>query len=192
MHALLFLAAIALTFVSSCAVENSTTAQQAMGATLCRTGWQLEFEGERSSSGARRPASGTSVGVLRVVTDNAAPFCVGPAGERDRCQSCILVMFSPFLLCVALFLGEFVKQGTVNLDMNNEILAAVTIVHDGQVRHQPTAQALAAKILAAQWPLAKKAKLADYVIRNDGTLEALRRQVKKLYRQILENGPKNG
>ena len=108
MHALLFLAAIALTFVSSCAVENSTTAQQAMGATLCRTGWQLEFEGERSSSGARRPASGTSVGVLRVVTDNAAPFCVGPAGERDRCQSCILVMFSPFLLCVALFLGEFV------------------------------------------------------------------------------------
>ncbi len=53
-------------------------------------------------------------------------------------------------------------------------------------------KALAAKILAAQWPLAKKAKLADYVIRNDGTLEALRRQVKKLYRQILENGPKNG
>ncbi|MEQ1631191.1 MAG: NAD(P) transhydrogenase subunit alpha [Planctomycetota bacterium] len=43
------------------------------------------------------------------------------------------------------FLGEFVKAGALNLDMNNEILAAVTIVHDGQVRHQPTAQALAAQ-----------------------------------------------
>ena len=35
--------------------------------------------------------------------------------------------------------------GALDLDMNNEILAAVTIVHDGQVRHQPTAQALAAQ-----------------------------------------------
>ncbi len=42
------------------------------------------------------------------------------------------------------FLGEFVKAGAVNLNLENEILAAVAIVHDGQVRHQPTAQALAA------------------------------------------------
>jgi NAD(P) transhydrogenase subunit alpha len=46
---------------------------------------------------------------------------------------------------VVAFLGEFVKAGAVNLDMNNEILGAVAIVHDGQVRHQPTAQALAAQ-----------------------------------------------
>lgn len=46
---------------------------------------------------------------------------------------------------VVAFLGEFVKAGAMNLDMNNEILGAVTIVHDGQVRHQPTAQALAAQ-----------------------------------------------
>ena len=46
---------------------------------------------------------------------------------------------------VTAFLGEFVKAGALNLDMNNEILSAVTIVHDGQVRHQPTAQALAAQ-----------------------------------------------
>lgn len=43
------------------------------------------------------------------------------------------------------FLGEFVKDGKVNLDFENEILGAVTIVHDGVVRHEPTAQALAAK-----------------------------------------------
>ena len=42
------------------------------------------------------------------------------------------------------FLGEFVKAGVVNLDLNNEILGAVSIVHDGVVRHEPTAQALAA------------------------------------------------
>jgi len=29
--------------------------------------------------------------------------------------------------------------------MNNEILGAVAIVHAGEVRHQPTAQALAAQ-----------------------------------------------
>ncbi len=46
---------------------------------------------------------------------------------------------------VVAFLGEFVKAGAVNLDMNNEILGAVTIVHAGEVRHQPTAQALAAQ-----------------------------------------------
>ncbi|MBL8727155.1 MAG: Re/Si-specific NAD(P)(+) transhydrogenase subunit alpha [Planctomycetes bacterium] len=43
------------------------------------------------------------------------------------------------------FLGEFVKDGQVELDFDNEILAAVTIVHDGKVRHEPTAQALAAR-----------------------------------------------
>jgi NAD(P) transhydrogenase subunit alpha len=43
------------------------------------------------------------------------------------------------------FLGEFVKAGAVNFTLDNEILAAVTIVHDGQVRHEPTAQALAAQ-----------------------------------------------
>jgi NAD(P) transhydrogenase subunit alpha len=46
---------------------------------------------------------------------------------------------------VVAFLGEFVKNGEVKLDMGNEILGAVTIVHDGTVRHEPTAQALAAQ-----------------------------------------------
>jgi NAD(P) transhydrogenase subunit alpha len=46
---------------------------------------------------------------------------------------------------VVAFLGEFVKNGAVNLDFNNEILAAVTIVHDGVIRHEPTAQAVAAQ-----------------------------------------------
>ena len=46
---------------------------------------------------------------------------------------------------VLAFLGEFVKAGEVKFDLQNEILGAVTIVHDGQVRHEPTTQALAAQ-----------------------------------------------
>ncbi|MCA8976962.1 MAG: NAD(P) transhydrogenase subunit alpha, partial [Planctomycetes bacterium] len=46
---------------------------------------------------------------------------------------------------VLAFLGEFVKEGTPKVDVGNEILEAVTIVHDGTVRHEPTAQALAAQ-----------------------------------------------
>ena len=46
---------------------------------------------------------------------------------------------------VLAFLGEFCKAGEVKFDLQNEILSAVTIVHDGQVRHEPTTQALAAQ-----------------------------------------------
>jgi H+-translocating NAD(P) transhydrogenase subunit alpha len=46
---------------------------------------------------------------------------------------------------VLAFLGEFCKAGEVKFDLQNEILNAVTIVHDGQVRHEPTTQALAAQ-----------------------------------------------
>jgi NAD(P) transhydrogenase subunit alpha len=45
---------------------------------------------------------------------------------------------------VLAFLGEFVKEGAPNVNLENEILTAVTIVHDGTVRHEPTAKALAA------------------------------------------------
>ena len=44
---------------------------------------------------------------------------------------------------VLAFLGEFVKAGEVKFDLQNEILNAVTIVHDGAVRHEPTSKALA-------------------------------------------------
>lgn len=41
------------------------------------------------------------------------------------------------------FLGEFIdKEGKMTVDVEGEILSAVAIVHDGQVRHEPTAEAL--------------------------------------------------
>ena len=46
---------------------------------------------------------------------------------------------------VVAFLSEFVKDGKQTLNLENEILAAVAVTHDGVVRHQPSAQALAGK-----------------------------------------------
>ena len=41
------------------------------------------------------------------------------------------------------FLGEFIdKEGAMTFDVEGEILGAVSIVHDGAVRHEPTATAL--------------------------------------------------
>lgn len=40
--------------------------------------------------------------------------------------------------------------------------------------------------LAAQWPVAEKARRADYVIRNSGTLRDLRRDVLKVWKDIRE------
>ena len=41
------------------------------------------------------------------------------------------------------FLGEFIdKEGVMTFDVEGEILGAVSIVHDGAVRHEPTAKAL--------------------------------------------------
>lgn len=45
---------------------------------------------------------------------------------------------------------------------------------------------LARKILAAQWPAMKKARLADFVIDNNGTSEELERQVNRVVEEILK------
>ena len=45
---------------------------------------------------------------------------------------------------------------------------------------------LARKILEAQWPVMKKARLADFVIDNNGTAEELERRVDQVVERILE------
>ena len=45
----------------------------------------------------------------------------------------------------------------------------------------------ARNILASQWPVEKKARLADFVIRNDGSLEQLENEVKKIL-QLIKKG----
>lgn len=65
-------------------------------------------------------------------------------GDTNLPAQCAADASRMFARNVLAFLGEFVKDGVATLNFENEILAAVTIVHDGVVRHEPTAQALAA------------------------------------------------
>lgn len=81
-----------------------------------------------------------SVSGQRTVVDGV--LILGDTNLPAQCAADASRMYSRNVLA---FLGEFVKAGVVNLDLNNEILAAVTIVHDGTVRHEPTALALAAQ-----------------------------------------------
>jgi len=74
----------------------------------------------------------TVVDGVTIIGDANLPAQV--AGDASR-------MFSRNVIA---FLGEFVKEGEVNVDLDSEILSAVAIVHGGEVRHEPTAQALAA------------------------------------------------
>jgi len=69
---------------------------------------------------------------VRIIGETNLPALVG--GDASRM----------FARNVVAFLGEFTKDGKMNLDFGNEILAAVTVTHDGKVRHEATAQALAA------------------------------------------------
>jgi NAD(P) transhydrogenase subunit alpha len=74
----------------------------------------------------------TSNGV-KIIGEPNLPAMVG--GDASRM----------FARNVVALLGEFTKDGKFQLDFNNEVLAAVTVTHDGVVRHEPTAAALAAK-----------------------------------------------
>ncbi len=75
----------------------------------------------------------------RVVVDGVQ--ILGDLNLPAQCPADASRMYARNVLA---FLGEFVKEGKPNVALDNEILGAVTIVHDGVVRHEPTAQALAA------------------------------------------------
>ncbi|MBL9079311.1 MAG: Re/Si-specific NAD(P)(+) transhydrogenase subunit alpha [Planctomycetes bacterium] len=75
----------------------------------------------------------------RAVVDGVT--VIGDTNLPAQCAADASRMYARNVLA---FLGEFVKDGKVTLNFDNEVLAAVTIVHDGTVRHEPTAQALAA------------------------------------------------
>jgi dephospho-CoA kinase len=51
---------------------------------------------------------------------------------------------------------------------------------------------LAKKVLSSQWPIEKKAKLADFVIENEGSLAGLERQVKNIIKEIQMSTPTGG
>ena len=76
----------------------------------------------------------------RVVVDGVT--ILGDTNLPAQCAADASRMFARNVLA---FLGEFVKEGKANVNLDNEILGAVTIVHGGTIRHEATAQALAAQ-----------------------------------------------
>ncbi|MBI3316171.1 MAG: dephospho-CoA kinase [Candidatus Omnitrophica bacterium] len=48
---------------------------------------------------------------------------------------------------------------------------------------------LAKKILSTQWSLPRKERLADFVVRNDGSPQALERKIGELFKKIQEKYP---
>jgi dephospho-CoA kinase len=50
----------------------------------------------------------------------------------------------------------------------------------------------AEKVLQAQWPIDEKVPLSDFVIRNDGSLEETRRQVKAVWEEVRKRHKAQG
>ena len=65
-------------------------------------------------------------------------------GDTNLPAQCAADASRTYARNVLAFFGEFVKDGKLNVVMEHEILGAVAIVHDAVIRHEPTAQAVAA------------------------------------------------
>lgn len=95
------------------------------------------------------------------------------------------------------------KKGVLVLDVpllfesKMQNLADVTVVVSARAdrriaraRKKGISKPLALKILANQWPLKKKQRLADFVIHNDGSKAELERKVLEILEKIKQGGVK--
>jgi len=64
---------------------------------------------------------------------------IGPA---DLASTMAMDASQMFARNVLSFLGEFVKDGAVSLDFENEVVAGSCITHEGRVMHERTRQAM--------------------------------------------------
>jgi len=67
---------------------------------------------------------------------------MGPVNLPASMPACASIMFSRN---VATFLGEIIKEGHVNIDLENEIIRETLITRDGQLVHQAVLQEMAAR-----------------------------------------------
>ena len=63
----------------------------------------------------------------------------GPANLASSMATDASQMFARNVLS---FLGEFVKDGQISLDFENEVISGSCITHDGHIVHERTRQAM--------------------------------------------------
>ena len=94
--------------------------------------------------------------------------------EKEKDRKGVLVLDVPLLFESRM---EKMVDLTVVVTAPNETMLA-------RAQKKGVPRSLAEKILASQWPLSKKEKLADFVIENNGTLVGLAARVKKIYNEL--------
>ncbi len=97
--------------------------------------------------------------------------------ERFRDRKGILVLDVPLLF----------ESNMGRLADYTVVVSATKATILKRAKQKGVSGALARKILSTQWPLERKARLADFVIRNDGSIRDLERQAREGYRGILAN-----
>ncbi len=101
--------------------------------------------------------------------------------------------------CLRMIRKERRKKGVLVLDVpllfesKMEKLADYTVVVAASKKailaragRKGSSPQLAKKILSFQWPLERKVKLADFVLKNDGSLRGLEKQVSVVLKKIEE------
>ena len=94
--------------------------------------------------------------------------------EKGKGKKGVVVLDVPLLFEAGI---EKIADFTVMVTSNEKVMLR-------RARKRGVDRALAKKILRSQWPSAKKAKLAHYVIRNDGTPKQLAAKVKAVFERI--------
>ncbi|MBI3251705.1 MAG: dephospho-CoA kinase [Candidatus Omnitrophica bacterium] len=118
---------------------------------------------------------------------------------RDLKKLNILIHPGVIFECLKLIEKNRAKKGMLVLDVpllfesKMENIADVTVVVRAPVRRllarsrrKGIGRALARKILSTQWPGERKARLADFIIDNDGTRRSLEKKVREVFGEIIK------
>lgn len=189
-------------------VTGSLSSGKSETAALFRKKGAVVFDADVSARKALSKGSPTHAAVLKLFGKELA----GANGQLDRKKLAWHVFSQPEDLkklntlvhpgvifdCLKMISSNRERAGVLVLDVpllfesHMENLADYTVVVSAsrprilaRSKAKGIPPALASKIIASQWPIAKKEKHADFVIKNDGTKKELEDKVSKIYNTIL-------